>query len=271
MKIDGLTIETWFERLNPSAALMIEGEGNEDNGGGGDGGGGEGDGDGDGDGGEGGDGDGDGDGNGDGEEGDGEYQDDPALTAKENQKAREAFEKEKSEGGGKPKDDGKDKKPGDKDEKSELIGAPEGDYEDFDIPEGFTLNEAVKTEFDEVSRELNLSDAGRKRLVELQAKLYNDRAEAHATEVAEWGENIAKDKVLGGRDVEKKKGIARQAVAEFGDQELKELLENTGYGNHPSIVRFAYRAGLALGEGTVEPGKDSSGEEDAATILYGGS
>lgn len=273
MKIDGLTIETWFERLNPSNVLTIAGEGDEGAGGaGGDGG--------DADGGdEGGDGDGDegGDdaGDGDGDEGAGEYEDDPTLTAKENAKAREEFEKTNE--GKAPKTDeekaaakaaakAKKEKDGDK---SDLIGAPEGDYEAFETPEGFTLNETVKAEFDEVSRELNLSDAGRKRLVDLQAKMYNDQAEQHANQVAEWGENIAKDKVLGGKNVEANKGKARAAVAEFGDQELKDLLENTGYGNHPAIVRFAYRAGMALGEGSVEPGNGGGGEEDAATILYG--
>ena len=274
MRIDGLTVGEWFNRMHPVYAPDD---------GGGSGGGGDAGAGGDGDGGDGGQGDGSGDddGDGDGSEGEGgdgdgdageEYQDDPALSAKENKKAREEFDKAKAEGkkpdGDKAKD--KAKKEGEEDkDKSELFGAPDGDYAEFETPEGFDLAEDVKTEFDDLSRELNLSDAGRKKLVDMQAKLYSRQAEQHAERVAEWGDQLKKDKTIGGKEYDAKVGTARKAISEFGDQELKDLLENSGFGNHPAIVRFAYRAGEALGEGRVEPGDGGEGQEDAATILYG--
>jgi len=189
--------------------------------------------------------------------------DDPALTEAENEAARAKFKAEAGDGD-KPKDDG------DEEEPSELVGAPEGEYEEFEVPEGFELAGDIKTEFDEVSRELNLSDAGRKRLVEVQAKLYNKQAEAHADRVAEWGESAKSDKVVGGAEFDANVGVARANIKNCGDAELKELLETTGIGNHPAFIRYAYRNGKASGEAGVEPGGAHT-EEDAATILYGSS
>jgi len=192
-----------------------------------------------------------------------EYVDDPALTEAENEAARAKFNAEAD-------NSGEDGDGDDEDDKSDLIGAPDGDYEDFEVPEGFELAGDVKTEFDEVSRELNLSDAGRKKLVEMQAKLYNKQAEAHADRVAEWGESAKSDKIVGGAEFDANVGVARANIKQCGDAELKELLETTGIGNHPAFIRYAYRNGKATGEAGVEPGGGHA-EEDAATILYGSS
>ena len=41
---------------------------------------------------------------------------------------------------------------------------------------------------------------------------------------------------------------AKSALDTFGNDALKSLLVETGFGNHPEIIRFMYRAGKAISE-----------------------
>ena len=42
--------------------------------------------------------------------------------------------------------------------------------------------------------------------------------------------------------------IAKKSLEAFGSDSLKSLLQETGFGNHPEIIRFMYRAGKAISE-----------------------
>ena len=55
---------------------------------------------------------------------------------------------------------------------------------------------------------------------------------------------------------------AKSALDTFGNDALKSLLVETGFGNHPEIIRFMYRAGKAISEDSYignSEGADYSG------------
>jgi len=157
------------------------------------------------------------------------------------------------------------KKTGEPDNK--YLGAP--DTYDLKTPEGFEVNPEIKGEFETTAKEIGLSQEGASKLVELQGKLYARQAEAVATQITEWGKQVKGDKELGGNDHDAKMGKAIAFRDAFFTPEVKTLLDKTGLGNHPEIVRGFYRAGEAMGEAITHKGGASTGKQDAATILYG--
>lgn len=151
---------------------------------------------------------------------------------------------------------------------NEFLGAPEGDYE-FTTPEGFEVDEDIKGEFATAAKEIGLSQKGAERLVGIQTKLQEKQAERTAALIKGWGEDVKKDKELGGNDFEAKMAGARQFLADFGNEQVGVLLDSTGLGNHPEVIRLFYRASQATGEARAEKGATVGSKADAADILYG--
>lgn len=184
-----------------------------------------------------------------------EFKPDPAKTDEEN-----AAAKAEHDAKAKPVEAKKEDKP------NEFLGAPE--TYDIKTPEGFEVDPDVKTEFETVSKEIGLSQKGAERLVAIQTKLQEKQAERTAATIAGWAKDVKADKELGGNEYDAKMAVARESLAAFGDEQLGVLLDKTGIGNHPAMIRFMYRAGVAMGEGKVHRGAAATGKPDAASILY---
>jgi len=149
--------------------------------------------------------------------------------------------------------------------------APESEVEvdyTFEMPEGFELDEQSSTEFKEIAKDLKLPKESAQKLVDIAVKREQARVEAHAQAVKSWGEQVAADKELG---TPENLATAKQAIETFGSPELKEMLDKTGLGNHPAVVRMALKIGKAISEDRVITGRDGAGSQprDPADILYG--
>lgn len=143
-----------------------------------------------------------------------------------------------------------DQKP---DDKGAAPAVPEK-YE-FAMPEGVELDTAAADEFSAVAKELKLSQADAQRVADIAVKMQAKQAERTAEIVKGWAESSKTDKEFGGDNLKQNLAVARKAIDTFGSNELKELLDNNGLGNHPEIIRFAFRAGKAISEdGFVKAG-----------------
>ncbi len=80
---------------------------------------------------------------------------------------------------------------------------------------------------------------------------------AHA-ELKGWNEAIVADKELGGANIEATKQHASAALKAYATPELRELLQATGLGSHPEVVRFVTKVGKALADDTVAGGTGGS-------------
>lgn len=171
--------------------------------------------------------------------------------------------------GDKPADD-KGAKPED-DKKGEKAGAPES-YSDFTLPEGVALDPEVMGEFKAAAKELNLPQDAAQKLADIGAKMTLKNAQAmdaKLTEVkAEWKQQAAVDKEFGGDKYEASKGAAATVFQTFGTPALKDLLESSGLGDHPEMIRWAYRVSKAISPDTVVIGRQPSAPEDPAKKLY---
>jgi hypothetical protein len=161
-------------------------------------------------------------------------------------------------------------------EQAKPEGAPEK-YE-FKAPEGKQLDaETIKT-FSEVAKELNLTqDAAQKMLTAMSDKLGTQQAAQIESVRSQWAESSKSDKEFGGDKITENLSVAKKALDTFGTAELRSLLNDSGLGNHPEVIRFMYRAGKAIsedryvGSSTGSSNARSNGPMDfagAAAALY---
>lgn len=155
--------------------------------------------------------------------------------------------------GGKQTDDGK---------------AAEVDYS-FEVPEGLEIDQPSMDEFKGVAKELGLTKEGAAKLSALAVKREQARVEQHQKLVASWADEVKADKELGGDKLSANLAIAKKAI-DLGPPELKALLDSSGLGNHPAVVRWALAVGKALSEDRFVTGKAPADTRagDAASRLY---
>lgn len=154
----------------------------------------------------------------------------------------------------------------------EESGAPE-QYEDFTLPEGMELDPEVTEEFKTVAKEMNLPQQKAQQLVNLQAKAVAKMQEQQKQTVEQWVEDVRKDSEIGGDKFNESVQTAKKALDTYGSDKLKELLDTSGLGNHPEVVRFFAKVGGTLKEDTLEegnpPGSKGAEDKSLAEALYG--
>ena len=149
-----------------------------------------------------------------------------------------------------------------------LQGAPER-YE-FTAPEGATLDGSVTEAFAGVAKELNLSQAAAQKVVDKMTPLMVQRQAEQVQDLQQqWREQATVDKDFGGDKLAENLGVARKAMEAFASAELRGLLDQTGLGNHPEVIRMFVKAGKAISQdGFVQGGTAAAKPKSAAEILY---
>lgn len=153
-------------------------------------------------------------------------------------------------------------------------GAPEK-YE-FKAPEGTPLDTELLGEFEGIARELNLPQDKAQLVVDKLAPKVAERMAAQQSQVVqqartEWAESARADKEFGGDNLPANLAVAQKAMTTFGTPELRALLNDSGLGNHPEVIRAFYRAGKAISEDSRvvngQQGNQPAGK-DLAKSLY---
>jgi hypothetical protein len=156
----------------------------------------------------------------------------------------------KGEGADGTKPESKEDKAG-----SETKGAEAPEKYEFKMPEGVELDGDAAAEFSSLAKELKLSQADAQRVADIAAKMQQKQAERTVETVKGWAEQSKADKEFGGDNLKQNLAVAQKAIDTFGSSELKSLLNSTGLGNHPELIRFAFKAGKAISEdGFVKAG-----------------
>jgi hypothetical protein len=138
-------------------------------------------------------------------------------------------------------------KPGDKPAEE----AKPVEYE-FKLPDGVEFKGELLDELKTTAKELGLTQEQAQRVADLGAKQAQGFAaqlvEQQKTMTAEWAQQTTTDKEIGGDKLPENLAIAKKALDAFGTPELKTLLNQSGFGNHPDVVRFMVKAGKAISE-----------------------
>lgn len=139
---------------------------------------------------------------------------------------------------------------------------------DFKMPEGVELDKAAADEFTAIAKELKLDQATAQKVADVGAKMAQRQAEAHAKLVETWVEQVKTDKDIGGDKLDQSLAVARKALDKFGTPELRDVLNSTGLGNHPAVIRAFYNAGKAISEDTFVNGAPAGSQTDPAKRLF---
>ena len=131
---------------------------------------------------------------------------------------------------------------------------PEGAPETYEFNTQITdeseeLDPDVVNAFGEVAKELNLpQDDAQKVLDKVAPVIQEKQAKAMEQAKIDWANDSQSDEEFGGENLNANLDIAKKSLEAFGSDSLKSLLQETGFGNHPEIIRFMYRAGKAISE-----------------------
>lgn len=90
-------------------------------------------------------------------------------------------------------------------------------------------------------------------------------------QISQWRQEVAQDPDLGGENLAASVARAQLALDRFDqDKSIGRLLEETGYGNHPAVVRFFNRMADALMEDSPAQGLPDGGMPPLEERMYAG-
>lgn len=146
---------------------------------------------------------------------------------------------------------------------------------DFKAPEGMVLDQELLGEFTGIVKEAGLKSDVAKKIFEVGPKLMSKWQAAQAENFLKtresWVNEIKNDKDFGGDKFQSTVDMAIKGVsfAEKHSPGLRKLLQETGWGDNPVLVKAFRAIGQALGEDTMVGGSTGNGgEKTLAQRLY---
>ena len=168
--------------------------------------------------------------------------------------------------------------PADGQQKGDSSAKAQADAKPYEIkaPEGAAFDSEVLKAYSDIANELKLPQEAAQKVLEKIAPKMQERAQQQVQKVhTEWIESAKSDKEFGGDKLSENLAVAKKALDQFGSKELRALLDESGLGNHPEIIRAFYRAGKAISEDSfVAPSKQGVKADspmtfnDLAEVLY---
>ena len=150
-------------------------------------------------------------------------------------------------------------------------GAPES-YADFTLPEGLTVDEEMLKEAAPIFKEMGLTQEQAQKQVDLYVKGVQAAAQKQVDAFNQlkesWRESSKTDKEFGNDKFDENLKVANSALTKFGTPEFSKLLRDYGLGNHPEVIRFAYRVGKLTQEDNPGAGDAGSEKKDRVSVLY---
>lgn len=123
---------------------------------------------------------------------------------------------------------------------------------EFKLPDGVELKSEAVDELKATAKEFGLTQEQAQRIADLGVKQAQGFAaqlmDQQKTLTTEWAQQTTTDKEIGGDKLPENLGVAKKALDTFGSPALKTLLNDSGLGNHPEVVRFFVKAGKAISE-----------------------
>lgn len=165
------------------------------------------------------------------------------------------------DGSAEPTPDG-GQKPGDG--KTQQDPQPQDPYEGLKLSNGAQADAAEMANYKKMAKEMNLSAENAQRILDFEV----ERLQAAQQQAAAAWESQTKQKY--GDQLPTVLATAARAVQQFGGNELRDLLDQTGLGNHPVLIEAFNKAGALLKEDkSVQPNGPAAGDKTFTEALYG--
>lgn len=163
--------------------------------------------------------------------------------------------------------DGQEQKADGEKKDDKPAGAPE-EYAEFAAPEGVELDQDLLGEFKPLAKELNLSQENAQKLVDMAAKIVTKQLEAVTAQVAQWAEDARADPEIGGDKLAANLALGKRVIDFAGGKPLRDALNETGVGNHPSLIKAFAKLGALISDDMLERGQPAASEQDPLAKMY---
>lgn len=191
---------------------------------------------------------------------------DQGASAQKDDAAKTAEQKDTSSGVEKTQEQG-DKA------KTEIVPLDLSDVT-VELPDGMALNANLLKELGTVAGELGLSKENAQKFLPIGVKMAESFAlkqqEVYAQTRQTWRDQVAADKDIGGADDKARTAnlaLASKGLEAYGSKELRTLLDESGIGDHPEVIRLFHKLGKTASEDKVEGG-GSGTRKDPLGALY---
>lgn len=119
------------------------------------------------------------------------------------------------------------------------------------FPEGAQIDGAKVQAFQGLVKKLGLKSDQAQALADFYVAAGPYSHEIRDQQAQKWAQAVKSDRELGGQNFERTVRLSRLAMAKYGDAEVRKLLDETGLGNHPALIRLMVRAGQPLQEDSI--------------------
>ena len=141
------------------------------------------------------------------------------------------------------------------------------------LEEGSLLSDSDIDRISTLAKEKGLSEEDAKALMSGENAAVTGYKDAQMQEVEDvrtsWVEESKSDKEFGGEEFDANMAVAKTAIDKYGSAEFKKSLEDTGFGNHPEVVRTFYRIGQAMANDKLVTAESTVGNKPSdADVLY---
>lgn len=143
---------------------------------------------------------------------------------------------------------------------------------DLKLPDGSKLGAKEVEEIESFAKEQKLSKESAQALLErengFKVKYESELAETLKNKRIEWLEASRSDKTYGGERFSEFSEYATQAIEKFGGDDLKKIMNETGFGNHPVVFRTFAKIGKALQSDKIVRGKNIDQKSRSVAELF---
>ena len=124
-------------------------------------------------------------------------------------------------------------------------------YEAFTDAQGNPVSNDDFKSFTEAAKSVGLSQENAQKMFTAMYGEADNYVRRRTQEfAAPWAEQSKADPEFGGANFNQNMGQIATAYKQFATPELKQLLDASGLGNHPEVMRLFYRVGKALSQDT---------------------
>lgn len=124
-------------------------------------------------------------------------------------------------------------------------------YATFTVPDGVGLGEKFITSFKTIAKELDLTQEGAQKLIDLAPILQEQNdliiRDAVAATHKEWDETLKADSEIGGTKLTETNEVVNRVIDTYPQADaLRTLLDESGFRGHPEVVRFIHWVGSKI-------------------------
>lgn len=129
------------------------------------------------------------------------------------------------------------------------------------LGEDYLVGEDKLKEVESFAKEHKLSNEAAQKILDNQnssIREYTDKQSKIWNEtVTSWGDEIKADKDFGGEKFTETVSLAKRALATYANPEFSKILDESGYGNNPDLIKMLARIGRSISGDTMVKGQSS--------------